>query len=410
VIAFEEAKKIVLDTAHVLDPEEKDILEAEGMTLAEDIQAGEPIPPFDNSAMDGYAVLSKDLSNASEKNPVSLKIIEDLPAGYVSDQKIEKGKAARIMTGAPVPQGADAVIMQEYTQESVEEEGHHVKVLRAVRKGENIRPKGEDIEKNEIILKAGKLLKPADIGVLASLGMTKVKVIRRPSIGILTTGNEVVEITEPLEGGKIRNSNMYSLLSLMHSYQTPAFDLGIAKDDAEEIKEKIKEGLGNDILLTVGGVSVGKYDLVHKVLEKLGMEKKFWKVAIKPGKPLLFGKLGKTIIFGLPGNTVSCVVGSELFVRPAIQKMCGRKPSDVHWVEAELTQKVKIKGERAVFFTANTEFHQGKYMAAPTPKQGSGKLSSLSSANSLIFIPKDKRETLEKEVVKVLLLDHWYEN
>lgn len=410
MIPFEEAKRIVLDTVHVLDSGEKDILEAEGMILAEDIRAGEPIPPFDNSAMDGYAILSEDVQEASEENPVSLKIIEDLPAGNVSDQKIERGKAARIMTGAPVPQGADAVVMQEYTQESAEEDGPHVKVLKRVRTRENIRPKGEDIEKDEIILKRGKLLKPADIGVLASLGMTKVRVIRRPSIGILTTGNEVVEITEPLKGGKIRNSNMYSLLSLMHSYQTHTVDLGIARDDAKEIEEKIKEGLNNDILLTVGGVSVGKYDLVHKVLEKLGMEKKFWKVAIKPGKPLLFGKLGKTIIFGLPGNTVSCVVGSELFVRPAIQQMSGRKPSDVQWVEAALTQKTKIKGERAVFFTAQTELHRGKYRTTPTPKQGSGKLSSLSSANSLIFIPKNQRETLEKEIVKVLLLDHWYEN
>ncbi len=410
MIPFEEAKKIVLDTIHILDPVEKDILSAEGMTLAEDIWSDEPIPPFDNSAMDGYAVLSKDVSHASEDNPVSLRIIEDLPAGDVSDQKIEEGKAARIMTGAPVPHGADAVVMQEYTQESIEEDAPLVKIFRAVRKGENVRPKGEDIEKDEIILKAGKLLRPADIGVLASLGITKVKVIRRPSIGVLTTGNEVVEITETLKSGKIRNSNMYSLLSLMHSYQTHAVDLGIARDDAKEIEEKIKKGLDNDILLTVGGVSVGKYDLVHKVLEKLGMEKKFWKVAIKPGKPLLFGKLGKTIIFGLPGNTVSCVVCAELFVRSAIQKMSGRKPSEVQWVEAELTHQVRIKGDRAVFFTANTDFHRGKYKTTPTPKQGSGKLSSLSSANSLIYIPEDQKETPEKAIVKVLLLDHWHEN
>ncbi len=410
MIPFEEAKKIVLNTVRELDLVEKDILDAQGMILAENIKAGEHIPPFDNSAMDGYALRAGDVKNTSKEKPVSLKIIEDLPAGNVSNLKIEEGKATRIMTGAPVPQGSNAVVMQEYTQEYTEEEGHYVKILRAIREGENIRPRGEDIKKDEIILKMGKLLKPADIGVLASLGITKIKVIRRPRVGILTTGTELVEITEPLEVGKIRNSNKYSLLTLMRSYQALASDLGMAKDDAKEIEAKIREGLNNDILMTVGGVSVGKYDMVHKVLEKLGMERKFWKVAIKPGKPLLFGKLGKAIIFGLPGNTVSCMVSSELFVRPAILKMCGRKASDIQWVEAELTQRVKIKEERAVFFTAHTESHKGRYRTSPTPKQGSGKLSSLSSANSLIFIPKNQRETLEKEIVKVLLLDHWYEN
>ena len=405
MIPFEEAKKIVLDTVHVLDPEEKDILEAQGMVLSENIMADEDIPPFDNSAMDGYAVRSEDVRSTSQNNPVSLKIVGDLPAGNVSDRIIEEGTAARIMTGAPVPAGADAVIMQEDTEEG----GDCVKPRRAVRKGENIRPRGEDIEKDEIVLKAGKLLKPADIGVLASLGIRKAKVIKRPRIGILTTGNEVVEIEEPLIGGKIRNSNKYSLLSLMRSYHIDAVDLGIAQDDAGEIEEKIRKGLNNDILVTVGGVSVGKYDLVRTVLEKLGMETKFWKVAIKPGKPLLFGKLEKTIVFGLPGNTVSCVVSSELFIRPAIQKMSGRKPSDIQWVEAGLTRDVKVKGDRAVFLTANTELHQGRYEATPTAKQGSGKLSTLSAANSLILIPRGKREMAEKEVVGVLLFDSWYE-
>ncbi len=405
MIPFEEARKIILDTVHQLDPEERDILAAPGMVLSEDIRAEENIPPFDNSAMDGYAVRSEDVRDASEEDPIALKIVDDLPAGNVSDRTIEAGTAIRIMTGAPVPAGADAVVMQEYT----EEDDHSVMVRRAARKGEHIRPRGEDIARGEIILKAGKLLKPADIGVLASLGIQKVKVIRRPRIALLTTGTEIVEITDPVTGGKIRNSNKYSLLSLLHSYGIDAVNLGIARDDATEIEEKIRQGLKNDILMTVGGVSVGKYDLVHTTLEKLGMEKKFWKVAIKPGKPLLFGTAEKTIVFGLPGNVVSCIVGSELFIRPAIRKMTGKKQENDRWVEAELTRDVKVKGDRAIFLTANTRYNEGRYETTPTQKQGSGKLSTLSAANSLIMIPREKRELAAKGIVRVYLFDSWQE-
>ncbi len=403
MITFDEALKIVMDTVKVLPPEQRDILDAAGMTLSEDIVSADNIPFVDNSAMDGYAVRSEDLKGASRENPVSLKVVEEVPAGRVGTQKLRNGEAVRIMTGAPVPPDADAVVMQEETEDCIE----HVKVMASVRKGENIRPRGEDISEGETVLRRGKLLTPADIGVLASVGMPNVNVIRRPEVAIFATGNEIIGVDEPLEAGKVRNSNRYSLLPLMRAFGANPSDLGIASDDVGKLTEKIEQALTKDILVTTGGVSVGKYDLVRKVLEDLGMETRFWRVAMKPGKPLLFGELKGVTVFGLPGNPVSCFVQSELFIRPAIRKMSGRQQTEPLWVEAELTTKVKGKEGRADFTTAHAEFRDGRFFATPTLKQGSGKLSSASSANSLIYLPMGETAAAERQTVKLILFSNW---
>jgi molybdopterin molybdotransferase len=406
VITFDEAHKIVMDSVGVLPSEQRAILDAAGMTLAEDIVSQDNIPFVANSAMDGYAVRSEDLVGASRENPVSLRVIEEVPAGRVGTQKLQRGEAVRIMTGAPVPPSADAVVMQEETEDCNES----VKVMTPVHKGENVRPEGEDIRKGETVLKKGRLLAPADIGILASVGIGNVNVIKRPEVAIFATGNEIIGVEEPLEAGKVRNSNRYSLLPLMRAFGAQPIDLGIATDDAGKLREKIEQALTKDILVTTGGVSVGKYDLVRTVLEDLGMETKFWRVAMKPGKPLLFGQLKGVTVFGLPGNPVSCFVQAELFIRPAIQKMSGRQQPAPLWVEAELTARVESKGGRAAFITAHAEFRDGRFFATPTLKQGSGKLSSASSANSLIYLSMDETAAAERQTVKLILFSSWQHN
>lgn len=404
MIAFEEALRIVMDSVKVLPSEDRDILDAHEMVLAEDVVAQDDIPFDDNSAMDGYAVRLADLKGASEENPVSLRVVGEVPAGKVGTHRLDRGEAVRIMTGAPIPPGADAVVMQEKTQDCIDS----VNVMTSVSKCENIRPRGEDIRKGETVLRKGRILTPADIGVLASVGMQKVKVVRRPRAAILATGDEIIGVDQPLEAGKVRNSNRYSLIPLMRTLGALPVDLGIARDDVGKITEKVKQALSNDILITTGGVSVGKYDLIHEVLRDLGMERKFWRVAMKPGRPLLVGVLNGVLIFGLPGNPVSCFVEAELFIGPAIRKMRGERRVSLLWAEAELAARVQGKQGRAEFITAHTEFRDGRFLATPTPKQGSGKLSSASSANSLIYLSRDQTAAEENQMIKVVLLSNWH--
>jgi molybdopterin molybdotransferase len=404
VIKFDEALKIVLDSVEVLPSEERDILDAHEMVLSEDVVARDNVPFVDNSAMDGYAVRSDDLKGASEENPVSLKVVGEVRAGRVGTRSLGPGEAVRIMTGAPIPPAADAVVIQEKTQPSTDS----VNVMTDVSKCENIRPRGEDIREGETVLRKGTLLTPADIGVLASVGMQKVKVFRRPRAAILATGDEIIGVDEPLEAGKVRNSNRYTLIPLVRTLGALTIDLGIARDDGGKIEEKVKQALSNDILITTGGVSVGKYDLIHQVLHDLGMERKFWRVAMKPGKPLLFVFLKGIPVFGLPGNPVSAFVGAELFIGPAIRKMRGERQVRPLWIEAELRAGIKGKPGRSKFITAHTEFRDGRFLASPTPKQGSGKLSSASSANSLIYLEPDQTAAEEKQMIKVVLFSNWH--
>ena len=407
MIKVEEALKIILDSVNVLSNEKVELRVSLDKVLAEDVYAGLDIPPFHNSAMDGYALIASDTEGASSTHPRRLRVIEDLKAGYVATRPLGSGEAIRIMTGAPFPPGADAVIMVEETKvEGEEHKDEFVEILREVKPGENVRQAGEDIRKGEIVIEKGKVIGPAEIGMLASLGMDKVEVIRLPKVAILATGDELIKVNEALVPGKIRSSNSYTLYGQVLCCGGIPVDLGIVRDVREEIRTKIESGPGCDMLLTSGGVSVGDYDLVKDILAELGTEMKFWKVAMKPGKPLAFGLIRGKPVFGLPGNPVSCMVIFEQFVRPAILKMSGRIRLNRPEVLAILKEDIKKKPGRKHFLRAWVELKDGWYWVKTTGPQGSGILRSMSLANGLMIIPEDAGEVKAGEKVRVQLLDH----
>lgn len=403
MISIEEAQSIILSYIGVLSLEESELDQALDRVLAEDVYAGCDVPLLDNSAMDGYAVRACDVRGASGDNPKVLEVIEDLKAGYLASAPIKQNQAIRIMTGAAIPQGADSVVMVEDTEKQGEDK---VKIFKEVKKGANIRRKGEDIAAGELVFSKGTMLGAAHIGVLASLGRSGVKVTRRPKVAVLATGDEVIDIDEELAPGKIRNSNTYVLCSQVLKTGGIPKNLGIAKDNVEALEEKIKEGLGCDLILTSGGVSVGDHDLVKSVLSDMGTDMKFWKVAIKPGKPLAFGVINNIPVFGLPGNPVSGMISFEVFVKPAIMKMLGRDSDDSRKeVRAVLERDITKKKGRRHFLRAQTRWENGTYLTRTTGPQGSGILKSMARANSLIIFPEGKEKIEKGADVTVKFLD-----
>jgi molybdopterin molybdotransferase len=288
MITVEQALDTILGHIRVLGTERVDILRARGRVLAEDIVSGLDVPPLDNSAMDGYAVRHADVSTSSADTPALLKIMGDLPAGYTSEVLLQPGQTLRIMTGAPIPPGADTVIMQENTRS----DGATVSILQAEKRGANLRYAGEDIQKGAVLFQTGALLRPAHIGIMASIKRAMISVYQRPRVAILSTGDELVDIDEELEPGKIVTSNSYSLACLVEEAGGTAIMLGIARDTKEALRSRLLEGLHADIIISSGGVSVGDYDFVKDVLQDLGVDMKFWKVLMRPGQPLAFGVIG----------------------------------------------------------------------------------------------------------------------
>ncbi|HWP28561.1 MAG TPA: gephyrin-like molybdotransferase Glp, partial [Chloroflexota bacterium] len=320
LLSVDEALAAILEKIPVLEPEEVFLDEALGRVLAEDIYADIDVPPFDNSAMDGYAVIAADTAPATPERPVVLRVVADLPAGYLPQTPVRHGEAVRIMTGAPMPPGADAIVRVEDTARG---EGV-VLVYAPTRPGRDVRRAGEDVRAGERILPRGTYVRPAEVGMLAMLGRRRVRVIRRPRVAVLTTGDELVDVDEPLTPGKIRNINLYSLIAQVRWCGGEPISLGVARDTVEELEAKIRAGMAADLLVTSAGVSVGDYDVVKTVLDKLG-QIDFWRVNMKPAKPIAFGRIGNTPMFGLPGNPASSMVAFEEFVRPAILKMQGRR-------------------------------------------------------------------------------------
>jgi len=397
------ALRTVLKEIKILDSEIIKLTDALGMVLSEDIRSDADIPGSDNSAMDGYALKSIDLKGASKNNPKVLKIIDQLKAGDIPGTRLENNQAIRIMTGALIPKGADSVIMVENTQR---QDKNKVKIFKETVMGENIRRAGEDVRKGELVIPCGTLLKPAHIGLLAALGRAKVKVTRKPKVAILATGDELVDVKEKLKPGKIRSSNTYTLYTQIIKSGGIPKDLGIAKDRPLELEKKIKLGLDCDLILTSGGVSVGDYDLVKVILAKLGTDIKFWKIAMRPGKPLVFGTLKDKLVFGLPGNPVSSMVSFEMFVKPAILKMLGQKHNDgIKEVEASVEEDIKKKPGLSYLLRANTRWHQGKYLTKTTGPQGSGILKSMGLANSLIILNEKDVYIKKGSIVKVRFLN-----
>jgi molybdopterin molybdotransferase len=413
LISVEDALAQILSQVLPLEPETVPILDALGRVLTEEIVSDIDIPPFDNSAMDGYAVRSQDITAATAHTAVWLQVIGYVAAGRVADEAVRPGTAIRIMTGAPVPAGADAVVRFEDTSEADSTEGprDRIGIYVEILPGENVRLAGEDIRTGETVLGPGRLLRPQEIGVLASLGRSHVTVHRRPRVAILATGDELLEVHEPLTPGKIRNSNEYSNAALVTRYGGVPVRLGIARDDVEELTEKIREGLaqGVDLFLTSAGVSVGDYDVVKDVLGTEGAMQ-FWQVNMKPGKPLAFGVLtdrasGKTVpLIGLPGNPVSAMVSFEQFARPAILTMLGRTDLAKPTVQATLDQSLVNSGRRG-FVRVIVERKADGYHARTTGQQGSGVLTSMVWANGLAIVPEGVRHVDAGAILTVQMLD-----
>jgi len=413
MISVEEALDKVLGCLEVLGGEEKPILECLGQVLDEDIHSPIDVPPLDNAAMDGYAVKAESILGASHPSARYLDVIGEVSAGAVSQQEVRLGTAIRIMTGAPLPRGADTVVQFEDTDEALRPQRPltQIGILKHVPKGRNVRLAGEDIARGQLVLEKGITLRPAEIGVLASLGKARAAVIRRPVVAILATGDELVEIHQLLPLGKIYNSNSYTIAAQVSRYGGIPRMLGIARDRVEEIETKVKQALDSDMLITSGGVSVGEYDLVKDVLAKQGRIS-FWTVRMKPGKPLAFGVIegdGKRVPhLGLPGNPVSSMITFELFARPAILKMMGKKNLSKPMVRAVMENRLENTDGRRVFARAMVRREGERYYARLAGPQGSGVLTSMARANGLAIVPEDVKAVEEGDTVQVLMLD-WSE-
>ncbi len=383
MLSVEEARQQMLESIPVLPTEKRGILECSGYVLAEELHAKENIPPFDNSAMDGFAVRSTDVKDATEENPTVLSVVETIAAGYAPKKQILSGQAARIMTGAMMPEGADAVVMQEVT----ELVGDKVNILESVDKNENVRFTGESVNMGDCVISPGKVLRPPEVSMMASLNCAEASVYSKPKVAIVSTGDELTPLGEPLKPGKIRDSNRYGIYAQVQNAGGIPIDMGIAPDDEAETERIFRESIAKaDALITSGGVSVGEHDIVKNVLTKLG-QMNFWRVAMKPGKPQAYGEIDGKPIFGLPGNPVSSLVVFELFVRPALLKMAGHTNLLRPTFNAVLASDVTNKDGRVNYMRAILTEENGKYIAKTTGPQGSGILHSLVLANGLITIP-----------------------
>lgn len=419
MISVEEALEKVLSYVEVLEPERKPILDCLGQVLAEDIYSTIDIPPLDNSAMDGYAVRAEDTRGAGESSPRYLVVVGEVAAGSMPTKEVRPGTAIRIMTGAPLPEGADAVVQFEDTDEvgrkSSSEELSRIGILCRAKKGLNVRRRGEDIAAGNLILEKGTVLRPQEIGVLASLGHSTTLVIRRPIVAILATGDELIGVGRPLAPGKIYDSNTYAIAAEVSRYGGIPRILGIGRDSIQSLNEKIGEGLDADMLVTSGGVSKGDYDMVKDVLAECG-EIGFWTVCMKPGKPLAFGVIKKSVgrkkrevpHLGLPGNPVSSMITFEQFARPAILKMMGKKALAKPTIRAIIDNDIANSDGRRVFARVMVTRRGGQYYASLTGPQGSGILTSMTKADGLAVIPETSKEVRAGDMVEVQMLD-WAE-
>ena len=396
-----EAQQTVLDATVVLGLEKISLLDALGRTLGEDIVAERDNPPWDNSAMDGFAVRWEDIKQDHPiQKPVTLAVIEDVPAGRMPSKTVGAGQAIRIMTGAPIPQGADTVLKVEDTEHTPSA----VRVFRPELRGSNIRPRGEDVKKGECIIAKGTPIRPGEAGMLAVLAKSFVFAYQRPRVAILSTGDELADLDERFSDEKIINSNSYGMAAAVQEAGGIPLLLGIARDTQSALKEKISQGLNADILVLSGGVSMGDYDFTKAVFREIGAEMNFWKLAIRPGQPLAFGKIQGKLAFGLPGNPVSSMVTFEQLVRPAMLKMGGRRSYGRPVVEAVFQEKFSKRPDRRHFLRGMLSREEGVFKVRTTGDQGSGILTSMVKANCLIDVPVEIERLNPGDLVTVQLL------
>ena len=391
VLSVEEALARILATVHVLEAECVELLQAAGRVLAEPIAADRDIPPLINSAMDGYAVRGVDLDT---RPPIRLQVVGDVAAGHVPDLAVEAGQAVRIMTGAPVPAGADTVVRFEDTRPStgsgLEPDDGAVLILKTPRSGANVRQAGEDVRAGQIVLKPGAVLRPQEVGMLAAVGCAEVAVVRRPRVAVLATGDEVVPPDQPPGPDQIRDANSYTVAAQVQEAGGVPLLLGVARDQEALVRQGMREALERkaDFIITSGGVSVGDFDLVKQVLAAEG-KMYFWSLNMKPGRPLAFGVVDSIPLLGLPGNPVAAMISTELFARPALLKMQGVTDWSRPTVRARLAQPVARKDGRRHYLRVQLRETESGYEATLTGDQGSGILNSLVQADGLAIIPED---------------------
>jgi molybdopterin molybdotransferase len=399
-----EAQRVIFESVAILGSEMVALEQSLGRVLSDNILANRDLPPFDVSAMDGFAVRSSDLAAAS----LIFKVVEDIRAGDMPTVTLLAGQCSRIMTGATLPPGADAVIREEDTQEI---SANTVQIEVSVKSGHDVRPKGENMQSGDVVLPAGTEITPGVIGVLATVKAAKIQVYRRPRVAILSTGNELESMNDPVDPNKIPNSNSYALMAQVQALGIEPVLLGIARDDPVELEQYLLRGLEYDVLLVSGGTSVGVHDYVRPTIEKLGVSMKFWRVAMKPGHPLAFGvmhrtaKASESFVFGLPGNPVSSMVCFEEFVAPALRRMMGNPRLYRRTVTARLAHPAKMRPGRTEFIRVQLSNDEAGYLASSTGTQSSGALLSMARADGLLVMPADSTGLAAGDKVTVQLLD-----
>jgi molybdopterin molybdotransferase len=404
MISLAEAQERVLASVQPAKPVPMGIDEALGRVLAETITAREDIPPFANTAMDGYAVRAADLAGASAEHPARLRVVGTLAAGAAFEGTVGEGEALRIMTGAPFPSGADAVAIVETTTT----DGDTVLISASVEPGASVRAAGGDVVAGQEVFGAGTVLGAGHLGVLASVGRLEASVVPAPVVGVLSTGDELVEGDAPLRPGQIRESNRHALLGLLRRDGYAGIDLGIAPDDADAIRSRILDGMGRcDAVLTSGGVSMGDFDLVKKVLDEIG-EMQWMQVAIRPARPFAFGTVGSTPVFGLPGNPVSSMVSYELLARPALRRMSGHSDGDLQWptvpaIVDDDSCDPRPDGRTAYVRVKASVEADGRWHVRSAGQQGSHQLTAMAHADALAVVP-DREGVKSGGVVQVLIL------
>lgn len=402
-VSVEEALKIILDAVRPLGSETVPIMEAVNRVLFEDIVSDIMVPPLDDSAMDGYAVIAADTLGASKDKPVKLQVTGEVQAGGAFlDKEVSAGQAIRIMTGAPVPKGADAIVKFEDT----EEEGGIVRIFHETSKYNNYRFAGESIRKGDTVLCKGDRLNSAGVGILASQNRNMVKVFKRPTVSIISTGDELADIGQEIKIGQIRDVNAYTLYSETRKYRSLPTYLGIVKDTVKDGKGIFLEALKSDVVISTGGVSMGRYDFVKEIYSELGVEMQFEWVNVKPGRPCAFGKTGDKLVFGLPGNPVSTLTSFMQFVRPALLKLMGAKKIHKPVVSAILEEDVKHQAGKTNFLRGRFTIRNDQFYVTTTGSQKSSVLSSMSDANCLIIIPESEVKVRAGDRVIIQLIEH----
>ena len=408
MLSVTEARERILSHFQTTAEENIPLIECANRVLAMDVTAAHDLPLFDNSSMDGFAIRAVDSSSTAAASNVTLSVVADIPAGSVSTVTLAQGQAARIMTGAQLPEGADSVIPVEdtdFNDRSADTAAPQtVSFTRAVKAGENVRPRGMDLHAGEVVLQKGRRLKPQDLGLLAMLGVGHVQVYKKPRVALLSSGDELLEVDAPLTAGKIHDSNSYALAALIENTGADILRLGVAQDNRESVEGLLQQAVNEnvDLIVSSAGVSVGAFDFVKEVIEANG-KLDFWRVNMRPGKPLAFGEYRGRPFFGLPGNPVSAFVGFEIFVRPVLERLSGQLDGIRFTVKVRCAEEIESDG-RESYLRAKIRIEDGIRIATLTGHQGSGNLLSLVQADALLIIPAGVKCVPVGQEVEAILL------